>query len=149
MLFGEFLSETWRKAATPENAIAGFRSTGIHPFNVDAILDFAFVVKPRPSENENCEPAPDSLLETNLEKRDSTKKSSGILKQDTKQYSLSSVGSMEIQIDTFPAITEEPSTSFQCAEINLFSTTVDRQLMTSNVTSPSTSAAYAISLPKS
>ncbi|KAJ8874452.1 hypothetical protein PR048_025301 [Dryococelus australis] len=64
--FGELLGETWGNTATPENAIAGFRATRIHPFNVDAIPDFAFVVNPRPSENENCEPAPDSLLETNL-----------------------------------------------------------------------------------
>lgn len=42
--FGEILQMCWGKSATPENAIAGFRSTGIYPFNPRAIPDHAFSV---------------------------------------------------------------------------------------------------------
>lgn len=53
--FGELLQACWGKSATPENAIAGFRATGIYPFNPNAIPDYAFSVadnNARPLEDE-------------------------------------------------------------------------------------------------
>ncbi|XP_063221784.1 uncharacterized protein LOC134530668 [Bacillus rossius redtenbacheri] len=145
--FGELLSETWGKAATPENAIAGFRATGIYPFIVDAIPDYAFVVNSRSRDNENREHATHSLLETNLEEPGCSRNSSGVPNEDTEENSPSGVSNMEIeQIDTYPAI-EDPGTSCQNADKCLFSTTVDR-IMTTNVTSPSTCGADAISPTK-
>lgn len=41
--FGELLSTAWSKAATFENATAGFRATGVYPFNRSAVPDYAFV----------------------------------------------------------------------------------------------------------
>lgn len=41
--FGELLNETWGKSATPENAISGFKATGIYPFNPHVIPDYAFL----------------------------------------------------------------------------------------------------------
>lgn len=51
--FGELLQECWGKAATPGNAVSGFKSTGIYPFNPDAIPDYAFRSDPdRPTGQE-------------------------------------------------------------------------------------------------
>lgn len=41
--FGELLGQAWNKSATVENATAAFRSTGIVPFNSDAIPEYAFI----------------------------------------------------------------------------------------------------------
>lgn len=51
--FGELLSDSWGKAATPQNGSSGFRSTGILPFNRDVIPDYAFH-----SEEDNNSPNP-------------------------------------------------------------------------------------------
>lgn len=40
--FGALLCKAWGKAAAAENAISGFRATGVYPFNPDAIPDYAF-----------------------------------------------------------------------------------------------------------
>lgn len=40
--FGELLSTAWSKSATYENATAGFKATGIYPFNRYAVPDHAF-----------------------------------------------------------------------------------------------------------
>ncbi|CAK1595578.1 unnamed protein product [Parnassius mnemosyne] len=40
--FGRLLNKAWGKAASAENAIAGFKATGVHPFNPSAIPDYAF-----------------------------------------------------------------------------------------------------------
>lgn len=148
--FGELLSETWGKAATPENAIAGFRATGIYPFNAYAIPDYAFVVNARPRENENHEPAPHILLTANVEEPDRTR-NSGVSNEDTERNLLSSASNMEIglQIGASPTSPEEPGTSRKNAEKNSFSAAVDR-LKTTNDTdpSPSTSVAEAISPTK-
>lgn len=40
--FGELLSTAWSRAATYDNAVAGFKATGIYPFNRFAVPDHAF-----------------------------------------------------------------------------------------------------------
>ena len=40
--FGELICEAWGKAATTQNAIFGFKATGIFPFNPSAIPDYAY-----------------------------------------------------------------------------------------------------------
>lgn len=40
--FGHILSAIWPKAMSPENLMAGFRATGIYPFNPSAIPEVAF-----------------------------------------------------------------------------------------------------------
>ncbi|KAI5635189.1 DDE superfamily endonuclease domain-containing protein [Phthorimaea operculella] len=42
--FGELLSTAWGKGATYENATAGFKATGVYPFNRSAVPDYAFSV---------------------------------------------------------------------------------------------------------
>lgn len=54
--FGDLLQDCWGKAATPANAVSGFKATGIYPFNPDAIPDYAFRSdsdRLRPTETEN------------------------------------------------------------------------------------------------
>jgi len=41
-IFGKIFTEAWDNAATPANIIAGFRATGIYPFNPSIISDEAF-----------------------------------------------------------------------------------------------------------
>lgn len=41
--FGQLLSEGWGKPATAENAISGFRATGIFPLNPKVVPDYAFI----------------------------------------------------------------------------------------------------------
>ncbi|CAG4982320.1 unnamed protein product [Parnassius apollo] len=43
--FGRLLNKAWGKAASAENAIAGFKATGVHPFNPSAIPDYAFTLE--------------------------------------------------------------------------------------------------------
>ncbi|XP_044764486.1 MFS-type transporter clz9-like [Coccinella septempunctata] len=43
LVFGGLLSKSWVQAATTENAISGFRSTGVFPFCPDAIPEYAFL----------------------------------------------------------------------------------------------------------
>ena len=40
--FGALFNKAWRKAASAENAISGFRATGVYPFNLEVIPDYAF-----------------------------------------------------------------------------------------------------------
>lgn len=40
--FGSILSAVWPKAMSPQNLMAGFRATGIYPFNPNAIPETAF-----------------------------------------------------------------------------------------------------------
>lgn len=40
--FGELLSKVWPKAMSPTNLAAGFRATGIYPFNKDILPDSAY-----------------------------------------------------------------------------------------------------------
>lgn len=42
--FGELLTKSWGKLATAGNAMAGFRATGIFPWNPDSIPDHAYTV---------------------------------------------------------------------------------------------------------
>lgn len=51
--FGELLSDSWGKAATTQNATAGFRATGIHPYNPDIIPDYAFSIADGVHNDEN------------------------------------------------------------------------------------------------
>ncbi|CAG4974913.1 unnamed protein product [Colias eurytheme] len=44
--FGALLSKAWGKAATSDNAIAGFKATGVYPFNPEAVPDYAFSQEP-------------------------------------------------------------------------------------------------------
>ena len=41
--FGALLDKAWGKAASAENAISGFRATGVYPFNPAAVPDYAFM----------------------------------------------------------------------------------------------------------
>lgn len=41
--FGELLFKAWGQAATPQNAISGFKATGVVPLDRTAIPDFAFI----------------------------------------------------------------------------------------------------------
>lgn len=41
--FGALLSKAWGKAASSENAIAGFKATGVYPLNPEALPDYAFI----------------------------------------------------------------------------------------------------------
>ncbi|XP_060806689.1 uncharacterized protein LOC132903177 [Amyelois transitella] len=41
--FGELLSTAWSKAATYDNAVNGFKATGVYPFDRNAIPDYAFI----------------------------------------------------------------------------------------------------------
>ncbi|XP_056641505.1 uncharacterized protein LOC130448245 [Diorhabda sublineata] len=43
MQFGQLLSEAWSKAATIDNAVSAFKSTGICPFNPGAIPEYAYL----------------------------------------------------------------------------------------------------------
>ncbi|XP_050298737.1 uncharacterized protein LOC126737743 isoform X3 [Anthonomus grandis grandis] len=40
--FGQLLTKAWSKAATVENAVSAFRSTGVCPFNPSAIPEYAY-----------------------------------------------------------------------------------------------------------
>lgn len=40
--FGLMFSKVWPKAASPNNIIAGFRATGIYPYDPNIIPDTAF-----------------------------------------------------------------------------------------------------------
>lgn len=42
--FGKLLAKSWEKSATAGNAMAGFRATGIFPWNPDCIPDHAYTV---------------------------------------------------------------------------------------------------------
>lgn len=42
-VFGQLLGQAWNKAATVETGANGFKATGIHPLNRDAIPDYAFL----------------------------------------------------------------------------------------------------------
>ena len=58
-IFGKIFSKVWPRAATPSNVSAGFRATGIYPFDPNVIPEQAFA----PSEltrrdNENAEEIP-------------------------------------------------------------------------------------------
>lgn len=62
--FGELLQDCWGKAATPGNAVSGFKATGIYPFNPDAIPDYAFRSDPdRLTGNENINVSGQTLHE--------------------------------------------------------------------------------------
>lgn len=41
--FGALLNKAWGKAETSENAIAGFKATGVYPLNLEAIPEYAFI----------------------------------------------------------------------------------------------------------
>lgn len=41
--FGSLLGSSWARAATVQNAVSGFKATGIMPFNPRAIPDYAFL----------------------------------------------------------------------------------------------------------
>lgn len=41
--FGKLLGEAWNKSATVQNAISGFKATGILPFNPSIIPDYAYL----------------------------------------------------------------------------------------------------------
>lgn len=45
--FGELLTKSWGKSATAGNAMSGFRSTGIFPWNPDSVPDHAYTVADR------------------------------------------------------------------------------------------------------
>ncbi|XP_049840339.1 uncharacterized protein LOC126285059 [Schistocerca gregaria] len=53
-VFGKIFSKVWPKAASPVNVMAGFRATGIYPFDPEAIPDTAFAPS-RPSERPDLE----------------------------------------------------------------------------------------------
>lgn len=69
MIFGKLLSDAWSKSATVENGISCFRATGIHPFNPDAIPDYAFLNEDhqleehQPEEHQPEHNLPDALEE--------------------------------------------------------------------------------------
>lgn len=42
LTFGALLNKAWGKAASAENAISGFKTCGVTPFNPEAIPDYAF-----------------------------------------------------------------------------------------------------------
>lgn len=43
--FGTLLNKAWGKAASAENAISGFKATGVYPFNPEAVPDYAFSIQ--------------------------------------------------------------------------------------------------------
>lgn len=53
--FGKLLAEAWEKAATVKNAVSAFRSTGIAPFNPNAILEYAFLNNEQAQDDINLE----------------------------------------------------------------------------------------------
>ncbi|CAH1958274.1 unnamed protein product [Acanthoscelides obtectus] len=53
LVFGGLLSKAWVQAATTDNAISGFRSTGIIPFNTDAIPEYAFLTSASDQQENN------------------------------------------------------------------------------------------------
>ena len=58
--FGQLLSDAWGKSATPENAISGFRGTGIFPLNPNAVPEYAFVeVEQTTHESQNIGEVPE------------------------------------------------------------------------------------------
>ena len=57
--FGKIFSRAWAKAATPSNVIAGFKATGIYPFDPSTIKDEAFApseITERPHQMESGNP---------------------------------------------------------------------------------------------
>ncbi|KAL0829682.1 hypothetical protein ABMA28_003187 [Loxostege sticticalis] len=54
--FGGLLSEAWGKGATYENAVAGFKATGIYPFNRSAVPDYAFASTDANIQNDENQP---------------------------------------------------------------------------------------------
>ncbi|XP_030749386.1 uncharacterized protein LOC115877377 [Sitophilus oryzae] len=60
--FGELLADAWSKSATIENAVSAFKSTGICPFNPEAIPNYAYL---NDNENDHLEKRKiDNLSET-------------------------------------------------------------------------------------
>lgn len=45
LTFGSLLNKAWGKAACAENAIAGFKATGVCPYNPSAVPDYAFTLE--------------------------------------------------------------------------------------------------------
>lgn len=54
--FEGLLSEAWGKGATYENAVAGFKATGIYPFNRSAVPDYAFASTDANIQNDENQP---------------------------------------------------------------------------------------------
>lgn len=60
--FGELLANAWSKSATIENAVSAFKSTGICPFNPEAIPNYSYL---NDNENDHLEKRKiDNLSET-------------------------------------------------------------------------------------
>ncbi|XP_046739568.1 uncharacterized protein LOC124407470 [Diprion similis] len=68
--FGTLLNKAWGKAASAENAITGFKATGVSPFNPSAIPDYAFTQEPRELTSTSQKDSPATItdsISTNLE----------------------------------------------------------------------------------
>ncbi|XP_057660723.1 uncharacterized protein LOC130896560 [Diorhabda carinulata] len=69
MQFGQLLSEAWSKAATVDNAVSAFKSTGICPFNPGAIPEYAYL----DSEDEKLDPNTSAVYATESNNTTQTK----------------------------------------------------------------------------
>ena len=59
LYFGELLGLAWAKSATVENALAGFKETGIIPLNRFAIPDHGYLTHPNPEQDDGSQESGD------------------------------------------------------------------------------------------
>lgn len=110
--FGELLNESWGKSATPENAIAGFRATGVYPFNPDAVPSYAFT-----ETSPNNEPRPMTRpIEEDNSGRDDDLPNTGLLAASEEGQDLEEIviGATSVEDSTSTTFhINQPSTSTQ------------------------------------
>lgn len=100
--FGQMLSEGWGKACTVSNAVAGFKATGIFPFQPSAIPEHAFLISDAANvETNRTETSSVSLhCQNPSEPQPST---SGVKKSNLVQAEQSTVSALRDNVD----LTEE------------------------------------------
>ncbi|XP_031342963.1 tigger transposable element-derived protein 1-like [Photinus pyralis] len=97
LIFGKLLSDAWVLAATANNAISGFRATGIVPFNPHAIPDYAYLTTSEPGEA--------GLLQTSPERDDIPLPGTSNSTNDARNFS-ESQSSSSIVLETEPFANE-------------------------------------------
>jgi hypothetical protein len=63
LAFSQVFTPAWNKTASRENAVNGFRATGIYPLNPHAITDSAFAPSEPSERHQAAQPSPSTISE--------------------------------------------------------------------------------------
>jgi hypothetical protein len=86
--FSELLSKAWLKAMTPENIMAGFRTTGVYPLNPSAITPTESQTKSKnPAEQETSTAMPTSSSTSTTVESDSLHQTLSLGREATSEWS--------------------------------------------------------------